>query len=136
MKSKLRKIIESIYIYLMFLFLYVPIVVLMVFSFNDNKSRGAWGGFSLKWYKEMFANEELMSALQTTLIVGVIAAVISTIIGTAAAIGIMGFKNKKLRNIIIEIVYSKVQHTSQGCAGFVKINLIVSVNHRASSPHL
>ena len=87
----------------MFLFLYVPIVVLMVFSFNDNKSRGAWGGFSLKWYKEMFANEELMSALQTTLIVGVIAAVISIIIGTAAAIGIMGFKNKKIRNIINEV---------------------------------
>lgn len=103
MKSKLRKVLESIYIYLMFLFLYVPIVILMVFSFNDNKSRGAWGGFSLKWYKEMFANEELISALQTTLIVGVIAAIISTIIGTAAAIGIMGFKNKKIRNIINEV---------------------------------
>ena len=103
MKSKLRKIFESIYIYFMFLFLYVPIIVLMVFSFNENKSRGSWGGFSLKWYKEMFANEELMSALQTTLIVGVISAIIATIIGTAAAIGIMGFKNKKMRNIITEV---------------------------------
>ncbi len=103
MKSKLRKIFESIYIYFMFLFLYVPIIVLMVFSFNENKSRGSWGGFSLKWYKEMFANEELMSALQTTLIVGVISAIIATIIGTAAAIGIMGFKNKKMRNVITEV---------------------------------
>ena len=65
----------------MFLFLYVPIIVLMVFSFNDNKSRGAWGGFSLKWYKEMFADAELMSALQTTLTVGVISAIVATIIG-------------------------------------------------------
>jgi len=87
----------------MFLFLYLPIVVLMVFSFNGNKSRGSWGGFSLKWYKEMFANAELMSALRTTLIVGVIAAVFATIIGTMAAIGIMGFKNKKIRSIISEV---------------------------------
>ncbi len=103
MKSKLRKVLESIYIYLMFLFLYVPILVLMVFSFNGNKSRGSWGGFSLKWYKEMLANEELINALQTTLIVGVISAIVATVIGTAAAIGINAYRNKKMRKIVNEV---------------------------------
>lgn len=84
----------------MFMFLYIPIAVLMVFSFNESKSRGVWGGFSLKWYLEMLSDSSLMSALSTTLIVGVLSAVISCIIGTAAAIGIHAFRKKRLRNFI------------------------------------
>ena len=87
----------------MFLFMYIPIIVLMIFSFNDAKSRGVWGDFSLKWYREMFADAELMASLRTTIIVGIVAAVLSCIIGTAAAIGIKGFRNKKMRNIINEV---------------------------------
>ncbi len=82
------------------MFLYVPIAVLMVFSFNESKSRGVWGGFSLKWYLEMLNDSSLMSALSTTLIVGVLSAVISCVIGTAAAIGIHAFRKKRLRNFI------------------------------------
>ena len=82
------------------MFLYVPIAVLMVFSFNESKSRGVWGGFSLKWYAEMLKDSSLMSALSTTLIVGVLSAVISCVIGTAAAIGIHAFRKKRLRNFI------------------------------------
>ncbi len=103
MKTKFKKALESVYLYLMFMFLYVPIAVLMVFSFNKAKSRGVWGGFSLKWYAEMLTDSALMSALRTTLIVGVLSAVISCIIGTAAAIGIQGFRKKKLRNLINEV---------------------------------
>ncbi len=100
MKAKIKRIIESTYLYLMFMFLYIPIVILMVFSFNEAKSRGVWGGFSFRWYIEMLNDSALMSALFTTLIVGVLSAVISCIIGTAAAIGIYGFRRKKIRNII------------------------------------
>ncbi|MBQ8587921.1 MAG: ABC transporter permease [Clostridia bacterium] len=103
MKAKLRKAAESIYLYLMFMFLYVPIAVLMVFSFNEAKSRGVWGGFSLKWYEQMFSDSALMSALRTTIIVGILSALISCVIGTAAAIGIQGFRRKKVRNVINEI---------------------------------
>lgn len=100
---KIRKIIESLYLYLVFMFLYVPIVVLMVFSFNSSRSRGSWGGFSMKWYAQMLGDAQLLSALKTTLIVGALSAVISCAIGTAAAIGIHGFKNKKIRGIINEV---------------------------------
>lgn len=84
----------------MFMFLYIPIIVLMVFSFNKAKSRGTWGGFSFKWYIEMLGDSTLMSALSTTLAVGVLSAVISCIIGTAAAIGIHGFRKRRLRSFI------------------------------------
>lgn len=103
MKAKLRKTVESVYLYLMFMFLYVPIAVLMVFSFNEAKSRGVWGGFSLKWYEQMFSDSALMSALRNTIIVGILSALISCVIGTAAAIGIQGFRKKKIRNLINEI---------------------------------
>jgi len=103
LKAKLRKTIESVYLYLMFMFLYVPIAVLMVFSFNEAKSRGVWGGFSLKWYEQMFSDSALMSALRNTIIVGILSALISCVIGTAAAIGIQGFRKKKIRNLINEI---------------------------------
>lgn len=100
---KIRRIIESLYLYLIFMFLYVPIVVLMVFSFNSSRSRGNWGGFSMKWYAQMLGDAQLLSALKTTLIVGALSAVISCAIGTAAAIGIHGFRNKKIRSIINEV---------------------------------
>ena len=70
---------------LVFLFLYLPIFVLIVFSFNASKSRSVWSGFTLDWYKELFQNSMILDALWVTLAVSILAAVISTIIGTAAA---------------------------------------------------
>lgn len=103
MGRKLKYAFENVYMFLMFLFFYLPIVVLIVFSFNDSKSRGTWGGFSLRWYAEMLEDSQLMSALQTTVIVGILSALIATVIGTAAAIGIQAFRKKTLRNIITNI---------------------------------
>lgn len=87
-----KKILSNAYMALIFLFLYLPIVVLVVLSFNDSKTRVAWGGFTLKWYIECFKSEAIMSAFATTLQITVISAVISTIIGTLAAIGISAMK--------------------------------------------
>jgi spermidine/putrescine transport system permease protein len=102
-KGRIKRAFENVYMFLMFLFFYAPIVVLMVMSFNSSKSRGTWGGFSFRWYVEMFQDTQLMMALRTTIIVGVLSALISTVIGTAAAIGIQGFRNKSARNIIENI---------------------------------
>ena len=87
-----KKILSNAYMALIFLFLYLPIFVLIVLSFNDSKTRVAWGGFTLKWYIECFKSEAIMSAFATTLQITVISAVISTIIGTLAAIGISAMK--------------------------------------------
>ena len=77
---------------LTFVFLYVPIIVLIVFSFNSTKSRTIWSGFTLDWYIQLFNDSLIMSSLQTTLTVSVIASVIAAIIGTFAAIGFYNMK--------------------------------------------
>lgn len=87
MKNRLSKL----YLYLIFIFLYAPIIILIIYSFNESKYR-VWTGFSLKWYIELFHNRQIMEALYNTIFVAVIASILSTIIGTAAAIGIDGLK--------------------------------------------
>ena len=89
-----KKIASKIYMALIFLFLYLPIIVLMVLSFNNSSSSVKWGGFTLDWYKNCFKSESIMSAFSTTLQITLLAAVISTIIGTLAAIGISAMKKK------------------------------------------
>lgn len=96
------KTLKRFYTGLMFLFLYAPIIVLIVFSFNNSKSRGTWSGFTFKWYIELFKDAEILKALYNTIFIAVIAAVVSTIIGTFAALGIYnmnGFSKKASLNL-------------------------------------
>lgn len=97
-----EKAFKKIYTYLIFLFLYAPIIVLIVFSFNNSKSRGVWGGFTFKWYMALFKDAEILKALYYTLFVAVSSAIISTIIGTFAALGIysmQGIRKKLVLNL-------------------------------------
>ena len=96
------KTLSRIYNGLIFLFLYAPIVVLIVFSFNDSRSRSVWHGFSLRWYEELFRDDEILNALIVTLTVAVIATIAATVIGTAAAVGIHGM-NSKLRRVMMAV---------------------------------
>lgn len=91
---------QRIYLAVIFLFLYLPILVLIVLSFNNSKSRVVWGGFTLKWYASCFTDETIMNAFVTTLQVTLTAAIVSTAIGTLAAIGISAMK-KKNRTIML-----------------------------------
>ena len=91
---------QRIYLAVIFLFLYLPILVLIVLSFNNSKSRVAWGGFTLKWDASCFTDETIMNAFVTTLQVTLTAAIVSTVIGTLAAIGISAMK-KKNRTIML-----------------------------------
>lgn len=87
---------------LCFLFLYAPILVLIVFSFNASKSKAVWAGFTLDWYVQLFHNRMILNALWVTLAVSILAAIISTIIGTAAAIGFQNL-NKRFRGVCMTI---------------------------------
>lgn len=84
----MTRLAKKVYFYLILLFMYAPILTLVVFSFNDAKSRGKWGGFSLRWYKELFQNAEIMDALLSTLAIALLAALFSTIIGTLSALAL------------------------------------------------
>src|SRR6056297_3518259 len=100
MKDKISKM----YLSLVFLFLYSPIAVLVVYSFNNSKSRGSWGGFTFKWYLELFKDRDIKTALYYTVTIAVIAAVISTIVGTISAIGIYNMKTSRM-NLFLNINY-------------------------------
>ncbi len=94
------KYFSKIYIAVVFMLLYIPILVLMLFSFNKTSNTGAFDGFSLYWYKELFNSPETFTALKNTLILAVSTAVISTVIGTAAAVGMVKMKSTVLRTAI------------------------------------
>lgn len=67
-----------------FMFLYAPIVSLVIYSFNDSRLVTVWGGFTTKWYGELFNDRALMNAARMSLFVAVIAATLATILGTIA----------------------------------------------------
>lgn len=90
----MKKFFKKCYLGIILVFLYVPIVVLIIQSFNAGKSRAKWEGFSLRWYGELFADASIMSALQVTLSIAVLAMIVSTVLGTLAAIGIYSMKKR------------------------------------------
>ncbi|MCD7757481.1 MAG: ABC transporter permease [Clostridiales bacterium] len=99
---KKNGVVSRLVLLLTAVFLYAPIVVLIVFSFNSSKSRTVWTGFSLEWYRELFDDSRILSALVTTLEVSVLAMIISTILGTMAAIGFFNMK-KRPRSVCMAI---------------------------------
>ncbi|NMB95696.1 MAG: ABC transporter permease, partial [Clostridiaceae bacterium] len=102
-----NRVLKKVYLYLVFIFLYAPIAVLVIYSFNDSKSRGRWGGFTLKWYAELFNDREIAQAVYNTILIAVISSIVATIIGTAAAIGIQNMKKIK-KAIILNLSYLPV----------------------------
>lgn len=90
----LKKCASRIYMVLIFAFLYLPIIVLIALSFNDSRSKVKWGGFTLRWYTGCFQDEKIMTAFVTTLQVTFLSAIISTLIGTLAALGIAAMKKR------------------------------------------
>lgn len=70
-----------------FVLLYLPIFTLVAFSFNASNSVAVWGGFSLHWYADAWANDDVKAATMRSLIIGASAAVLSTALATMAALG-------------------------------------------------
>lgn len=98
----MQKAIKRIYMGIIFLFLYAPIIVLIVFSFNKSKSRGQWGGFTLDWYFDLFKDRQIREALYYTILIAVLSTLISTIVGTIAAIGINNMAKFK-RTVVLNM---------------------------------
>ncbi len=101
------KLFKRFYIALVFLFLYAPIAIMAVFSFNESKSRALFTGFTLDWYKSLFQNELILSSVGVTLTIALISAVVATLLGTVAAIGIYGMK-KLPRAAVLNVTYIPV----------------------------
>lgn len=90
----MKKTARNIYLGFILFLMYAPIATLVVLSFNSSKSRSKWGGFTLKWYSSLFQDDAIMSALYNTLAIAFLSALIATIIGTCASLGITAMKGK------------------------------------------
>lgn len=100
--QKNKGIIGKIGITLTLLFMYIPIITMMIFSFNEKRSLSVWGGFSLKWYQKLFEGRQMMETVSNTIIIAILATVISVIIGTITAMG-LSRSRKIIRNIVLNI---------------------------------
>lgn len=100
----MKKFAKNFYVSLLLLFLYIPILMLMVFSFNEGKTMSKWTGFSLKWYVQLFRDPNIADALTNTLSIALLSSVISTVLGTLAAIGISECK-KSVQNLVLNFTY-------------------------------
>ena len=89
-----KKCASRIYMFIIFAFLYLPIIVLIALSFNNSKTKVVWGGFTLRWYTNCFQDEKIMSAFITTLQITFFSAIIATLIGTLAALGINAMRKR------------------------------------------
>lgn len=94
--------LKKIYLAIIFLFLYAPISVLIFFSFNSSRTRGHWGGFTLRWYKELLNDPQILSALYNTLSIALFSSLISVLIGTIASICIFSLR-PIIKNIVLHV---------------------------------
>ncbi len=97
------KALSKLYVALILFFLYAPVAVMVFFSFNSGESVWVFEGFSTQWYSGLFFNDEMIEALKHTLLVAVLSAVISTVLGTAAAVGIMALRRKFSKRIVMSM---------------------------------
>ena len=91
---------SRIFTLLIFLFLFAPIAILLVFSFNEGKSLSVFSGFSLRWYLELLSDHVTLDSVGNTLLLAVTAMGISTVMGTAASVGIHNLRTRWLKTTL------------------------------------
>ena len=87
-------------------FLYIPLVSVIVYSFNDSRLATVWGGFSTRWYGELFRNEQILDALFLSLRVAATSATLATILGTMAGIVLVRFGRFRGRTLFSGMITS------------------------------
>jgi spermidine/putrescine transport system permease protein len=127
MESKAYRWSSSIYTLLIYLFLYLPIVVLIIYSFNQSRLNAVWTGFTFDWYGKLFHNNGVLEATKNSLLVAAISTVVSTFIGTLAAVGMYKykFKGKKVLDglLYIPIVIPEIVMGIASLALFTQIKV-------------
>nr|WP_073078122.1 ABC transporter permease [Sporobacter termitidis] len=98
---------SSAYAWLIYLLLYLPIAVVVVFAFNANTNNIRFTGFSLQWFGKLMQDAALLKAFGNTLVVAVCSTLVSTVIGTLAAVGMWRYKFKG-KGIIDALLYIPV----------------------------
>jgi spermidine/putrescine transport system permease protein len=92
MSEKKPSLWLRLYTLLAYGFIYVPIFILIVFSFNSQKLNLQWQGFTLSWYGTLFHDQQVLLATRNTLMIAAIATLVSTVIGTMAALAMQRYR--------------------------------------------
>ena len=87
-------------------FLYVPLVLVVVYSFNDSRIATVWGGFSVRWYGELFRNEQILDAAFLSVRIALTSATIATVLGTMAGLALARFRRFKGRTLFSGMITS------------------------------
>lgn len=95
------KFLSKLYIALIIFFLYAPVLVMIVFSFNSSSSVWVFEGFSTRWYERLATDSEMLTALKHTFVIALSSSLISTVLGTAASVGIVKIRNKIYKKIVM-----------------------------------
>ena len=99
MKNKL----SMIYLFIVFFILYAPIIYLIVYSFNSGGTMYDFEGFTLDWYKQLFGDTRMLIIVLNTIVIALLSAVISTIIGVIGALGISYVKRRQMKNTLLSL---------------------------------
>jgi spermidine/putrescine transport system permease protein len=84
-----------------YLFLYVPLAIVVLFSFNDSKLNAEWVGFTLDWYRKLFANQEMLKAAANSLFIAFVASALATVLGTMAGLAMHRYRSRLLPILVI-----------------------------------
>src|SRR5699024_5876885 len=77
-------------------FLYAPLFIVVMYSFNEANTAARFTEFSLKWYRQLFADEAVVGAIRTSLILALSSSIISTVLGTLLGYGMYSHRHRRL----------------------------------------
>ncbi|MBM7562889.1 ABC transporter permease [Fusibacter tunisiensis] len=135
--SKLQKrkqvgdLIGTIYSIAIYTVLYIPVLVMMIFSFNDQRYNYYWNGFTTEWYSKLFSNSTVIGSLWYSIIIAVLATVISVTIATIGALGLRKyeFRGRKFINnmLLIPIIVPEIVLAVALLIIFMKVGLALGM---------
>lgn len=135
--SKLEKrrrwsaIAGTLYSVLIYTVLYIPVVVMMIFSFNDQRYNYYWNGFTTQWYGKLFSNSSVLGSLWYSIVIAILATIISVTIGTIGALGLRKyeFKARKFINnmLYIPIIVPEIVMAVALLIVFMKVGLALGL---------
>ena len=87
--------------FLAYAFLYAPLVIVVAYSFNDSRLNAEWVGFTLSWYRKLFGNEKMLTAAWNSLVIGLTASAVSTVLGTMAGYAMYRYRMRLLPVLVL-----------------------------------
>jgi len=84
-----------------YVFLYAPLLIVVIYSFNDSSMNAQWVGFTLKWYDKLFHDNQMLTAAWNSLIIGLTASAVSTVLGTMAGYAMYRFRLRLLPAMVV-----------------------------------